>query len=278
MRLHEIHRLPKTTKVLWLLCLWLCTGCDPFNTDFADVESAVDYRAQAPETDNDERSELKVMTWNIKFGGGNIHFFFDCHGERVLMSETEVINNLEAIAQFIESREPDILLLQEVDVLSKRSAYVDMVRWLLDNTYLSHGVYASQWKADFIPSDGIGRVDSGNAILSRWPIEDATRIALPLIGEQDGLTRYFYLKRNILKGRIQVPGAGELHVINTHLSAYSSDGTKKKQIDQVVALMDEIAGEGHKVLMGGDLNTMPAGTEKRTGFGDQACHGARRID
>ena len=255
--------------------LLLCAGCDPFNTDFADLESAVDYEASAPVVDDTARTELRVMTWNIKFGGGRIDFFFDCHGDRVLMSESEVVENLEGLKDLIDAQAPDILLLQEVDVLSKRSAYVDMVQWLLDHTELSHGVYASQWKADFVPSDGIGRVDSGNAILSRWPIDNATRIALPLIGEQDGLTQYFYLKRNILRGQIQVPGAGELHVINTHLAAYSSDGTKKKQIDQVVALMDELDAAGKTFIMGGDLNTMPAGTEKRTGFDDQACEGDR---
>ena len=214
---------------------------------------------------------LTVMTWNIKFGGGRIDFFFDCHGDRVLMSKGEVVGNLEGLASKIQQVDPDILILNEVDVSSKRSAYVDMVQWILDHTDLNHGAYASQWKADFIPSDGLGRVDSGNAILSRWPLADATRLALSLIDEQDGLTQHFYLKRNLLHAQVMLPEKEPVRILATHLSAYSSDGTKKTQIDEVKAWMDGFDEAGEAVILAGDLNALPPGSWKLLGFDDEAC-------
>ena len=58
------------------------------------------------------------------------------------------------------------------------------------------------WEADLIPSDGIGRINTGNAILSKYELSDAERIQLRLRTDQDDLIQYFYLRRNILKARI----------------------------------------------------------------------------
>lgn len=259
----------------WLMPLFffrlVVSGCDPFHTEFEDVEPASVYAASTLTSAESVTDVLTVMTWNIKFGGGRIDFFFDCHGDRVLMDKSEVVENLEGLAAKIQQVDPDILVLNEVDVSSKRSAYVDMVQWLLDHTALNHGVYASQWKADFIPSDGLGRVDSGNAILSRWSFTDATRIALSLIGEQDALTQHFYLKRNLLHARVMLPGNDPVRVLATHLSAYSSDGTKKTQIDEVKGWMDLFDEAGESVILAGDLNALPPGSFKLKGFADEAC-------
>lgn len=240
-------------------------GCDPFGTKFSDVEDAVYYEAhrlrptRAPDV-------LRVMTYNVKFGGGRIDFFFDCHGDRVLMDRAEVIQNLEGLVELISAVDPDVLFLQEADVLSKRSAYVDQVQWILDHTDLNYGVYASQWKADYVPSDGIGAVDSGNAILSKYKLNAATRIALTLREDQGGLERYFYLKRNVLEADLEL--SSQLRLVATHAAAYSQDGTKKEHIDSFKDRLDAAPG---LVIGGGDLNTLPPGTEKQRGFDDSVC-------
>ncbi|MBT4331919.1 MAG: endonuclease/exonuclease/phosphatase family protein [Candidatus Cloacimonetes bacterium] len=244
------------SKYLVLTCLLLLTlsGCDIFNTTFEDLEDARMYEASEL-TDAPVPAALKIMTWNIKFGGARIDFFFDGWGDEVLMEESVVIENTQQIAYYINEIDPDIILLQELDIDSKRSAYVDQLQFLLDTTDLNYGAYASQWKADFVPSDGLGRMNSGNAILSKWEITDASRIALPLI-DQDGLTQYFYLRRNILKTTIQI-GTEELQVLNIHAAAYSKDGTKKEQIDIFKGELDELNNDGSLFVAGGDFNAIP---------------------
>jgi len=254
-----------------LLLGWASLACDPFHTGFDDLEGAVSYQASGAKAEPDPDAPLRVMNYNIKFGGGRIDFFFDCFGDRVLMSKDEVIANLEALAEKIEQYDPDVLVLQEVDVNSKRSAYVDQLQWLLDHTELYYGLYASHWKADFIPSDGLGAMDSGNAILSKYPLSDGQRIALDLRAEQSSLDRYFYLKRNVLRARLEVPGKVPTYVVALHADAYSKDGTKKQHIDRFKQELDILAEAGNTVIGAGDLNTLPPGTEKQVGFPDSVC-------
>ena len=262
---------PTSTRAMLLFAALTLVACDPFHTGFEDIEAAEMYTAADIEAPDDSAPEtLVVMNWNAKYGAGRIDFFFDCHGDRSLMNSEEVTTNLDGLAEKIKQVNPDVLLLQEIDTNSKRSAYIDQVQYLLDKTGLNYGAYASQWRADYVPSDGVGPVDSGNAILSKYPLLDGERIALPLIGEQDGITQYFYLKRNMLQVRLDV-GRDDVYVVNVHTAAYSSDGTKKDQIDLFKAHLDDLTAQGKIALGGGDLNALPPGTEQLEGFDDFVC-------
>ena len=257
-------------RLLVLLTFALATcACDPFHVEFEPVEPAEMYTALDLSPAPAPSGTLKLMSYNVKFGGGRIDFFFDCHGDRVLMTESEVTTNLRRVAKIINAVNPDVLFVEEVDVNSKRSAYVDQLQWLLDHTELNYGAYGSQWRADFVPSDGIGPVDSGTAILSRWPLHDATRYALPLREDQSAIEQYFYLRRNLLEATLTVADK-PLRLIATHAEAYSQDGTKKKHIEEFEAHLNLAAAQG-MVIAGGDLNTLPPGSVKLKGFPDSAC-------
>jgi endonuclease/exonuclease/phosphatase family metal-dependent hydrolase len=254
-----------------LACAAALLACDPFHTGFDDLEGASYYRAGSQKPDPDADAPLKVMNYNVKFAGGRIDFFFDCFGDRVLMSEREVVANLSRLVEKINQYDPDVLVVQEVDVNSKRGAYVDQMQWLLDHTALRYGVYASQWKADYVPSDGLGAIDSGNGILSKYPLAEAQRIALALRSEQSGIERYFYLKRNLLRARLEVPGKAPTYVVAVHADAYSKDGTKRQHIDRFKAELDTLSDAGNTVVGVGDLNTLPPGSEQQFGFPDSVC-------
>lgn len=258
-------------RILRLAALCVVLGCDPFHVEFDDVEPATSYQTRTLKAIPETPQRLRVMTWNIKFGGGRIDFFFDCYGDRVLMRSEEVTANLEGLARKIRQVDPDVLLLQEVDVRSKRGAFIDQVQWLLDHTKLNFGVYASQWRADFVPSDGLGAMDDGNAILSRWPLTDATRIALPLRQDQSALTAYFYLRRNVLTAKLALPDGPRVGIVATHSEAYSKDGTKLKHIQRFHDEAEHMAKSTDLVIAGGDLNTIPPGSTQTKDFPDSVC-------
>ena len=153
---------------IWLAVVILFS-CRPLVTTFSNSETAMYYTASTLNTE-EFYDVLKVMTWNIRFGSGRIDWFGDHCGDRVLLTEYEVMGYLNQIVDKINELDIDILLLQEIDVDSKRSAYIDEVQYLLNETHLNYGVFASMWQAQVIPSDGLGRVNTGNAILSRWEI------------------------------------------------------------------------------------------------------------
>ena len=263
----------------WLFANSMLVGCDAlmFRNSFQDEEPAVMYTAKQMTEAPEDIDELLVINHNIKYGGGRLLFFWECGGTRYNMTEQEVRSHLDAVVEFINETEPDVLMLQEVDVLSLRSAYIDQVQYILDRTHLNHGAYASQHKSDYLPSDGMGRIDFGNATLSRWPISDATRYALPLVEEYPAYYQYFYLKRHILDAVVSVPGMDPLHVVNTHLEAFSDDGTKRKQIDQFHAHLTALNRAGASWVAGGDLNSIPDGSEVLKEFEDE-CSAESRFD
>lgn len=260
------------TIFLWLVA-WasLAISCDPFHTKIETEDETVQYyEAKEKEIVLLPKSNLIIATWNIKFGGGRIDFFFDCHGDRVLMNSTEVKENMQGVVAKIRQMNPDVILLQEVDIDAKRSAYLDQVQYLLDHTALNYGVYASQWKADYVPSDGVGQMNSGNAILSKFPLQNAERIALPLIGEQSALVQYFYLRRNILQADISVENKA-ITLFNTHTSAYSTDNTKQLQLEKIKELATAKNNAGKAFILGGDFNNLPPNTTKYCHFEDEIC-------
>ena len=118
------------------------------------------------------------------------------------------------------------------------------------------------WQAQVVPSDGLGRINTGNAILSRWPITSAERIKLPQRSDQDALTKYFYLRRNILKAKIALPGVDNFYALDIHISAFSTDDTKKKQIDVFKAELDKLVAQGMPFVAGGDFNSLPVNATK----------------
>jgi len=245
-------------KKISLIILLLFVGCNSLVTKFEDIEPAIEYSASSINaTAESTKSEISVMTWNIRFGAGRIDWFGDHCGDRILLTESEVLGYLNQIVENIDSLDIDILLLQEIDVDSKRSAYKDEVQYLLDETHLNYGVFASMWQAQVIPSHGLGRVNTGNAILSRWKLSDSERIQLDLMTDQDPLEQYFYLRRNIIKAKINIPDKDSFYAVNTHLTAFATDDTKKKHVEKYISTLDEINNLGFYFVSGGDLNSLP---------------------
>ncbi len=175
----------KLLSILGVLLL----GCDPFVTEFEDLSNALMYEADSKSNETYDSGNVKVVTWNIRFGIARFPFFGDSCGDDVILDDDTIEKNMAAIADSLNAIDADIVLLQEVDVSSKRTGYMDQVQYLLDNTNLNYGCYASMWKADYIASDGIGRIDAGNAILSKYELTDAERIQLRLRTDQDRLTQ-----------------------------------------------------------------------------------------
>ena len=253
-----------------LPCLFIfIISCDPLVTDFSSNEPPKEYTAKnlvsAPNKDT-----LTVVTWNIRFGIGRANWFGDSCGDLVLFDNETIIDGLELLAQKITEMDADILLLQEVDTDSKRSAYIDQVQWLLDHTSMNYGVYASMWEVQFVPSDGLGRVNTGNAILSKWPLSEAERIQLSLRGDQDALTKAFYVRRNVLKAVVNYPG-NPFWAVDIHASAFSNDDTKQKQFLEFKDVLDEINSKGEIFVAGGDLNELPPGATKNNYCEEDRC-------
>ena len=251
----------KVNRVVYLTIIWITFSCEPLVTTFNDVENAILYEANNFKTESAPEGSIRVMTWNIRFGIGRLPFFGDSCGDRSVFTEDEVLNALELLAAEIDAIDPDIILLQEVDRESKRTQYIDQVQWLLNHTDMNYAAYASMWKAQVIPSDGIGRIDVGNVVMSKWEIEEAERIQLSPRTDQDALTQMFYLRRNVLKTKIDIPEKDNFYAVNIHVTAFATDDTKQKHIDKFKEIIGEMNEAENTFVAGGDLNAVPPGSE-----------------
>ncbi len=259
----------KNTVIYSLLFISISlSSCDVFKTKITDKD--IHFFESINIVENNKVDSIHIMTWNIKFGGARINFFFDCIEERVNMTFSEVNSNMLGVKKFISQTDPDILFVQEIDIDSKRTAFINQVEWLLENSKMNYALYVPHWKAKYIPSNSLGRMNSGIAIFSKFPLSNAEIINLPLIKEQNPIVRYFYLKRVLLQCDVKI-GDRKIKLLNTHLEAYSTDGTKKKQLDIVYERLMQLDKSGDSFIFAGDMNCLPPHTIKTNNFPDTFC-------
>jgi len=260
--------------IIILILGFIAIFFDLLNSNFNKTENAVSYKAKEVKKHVFNDKKLKVMTWNIKFAAARIDMFFDCHGDREVVTKNEVITNLKNISKKIKEINPDVLFLQEVDIKSHRTSNVDQAQFILDNTELNYGYYASQWKSWYIPSNNIKHINTGNLILSKYPMKNAKRYSLPLIKSQNLVVQYFYLKRNFLVADIELNN-NKIKLLNTHLSAFASDETKTRQVNQIEDFTNNLNQNKEKFILGGDFNLIPPQSKKVKDFPDSICKGGK---
>ncbi len=241
-------------------------ACVQLGHDFPERMDFPIREADVPSPVPEDLTELKVMAWNVKYGALRIDFWFDTWGDTVGMDEATVLSNMDALRDQIRTFQPDVLMTSEIEVGSKRSAYVDMVENILQDETLgfNYAGFVPNWDVGYVPDHGLGRVEMGNAVFSRFPMTKNERVDLGPITEQDALTKYFYLDRNMQRVHLDLP-TGELVVLNNHPDAYSTDGTKLRQLEQI---FEEAASVEGDVIVGGDLNVIPPGSVRSADFGD----------
>lgn len=253
----------------WGLCALVSSACEPIaqSEDFTRAPVVVFERnvlKPAPEQGNP--AQLRVVAWNIKYAAGRIPFWFDCFGDRVEMTSAEVESNMQGIYGLINEIKPDILMTEETEINSKRSAYFNMVRGILEHTDLNYAAYFETWNSRYIASEGLGRLNLGNAIFSRYPIEFAEKIRQDDRTAQNALTKTFYIHRAVGRAEIRIRKDKLVTAMVVHTEAYDNDGTKQKQIKQIFQLMQD---EKNSFLLGGDFNELPLTAARKEAFPDE---------
>ena len=254
-------------KLAWVLLPGLIGSCEPLADDLDfDRQQVAVFQRSTPVPAPPNPSTLKVMTWNIKFGAARVDFWFDYWGDATEMSYGVVANNLENICTLIREVNPDILMTEEIAVNSRSSAYVDMVQYLMECSNLNEAAYFQTWNTRYLPAEGVGRVDQGNAIFSRYPIDFAERIKQPDRTDQDSLHELYYLHRMIGRAVIRTSESDKITAFVVHTEAYDRDGTKSRQIEQIY---EEINKETQPFVVGGDFNELPPTAVKIQSFPDE---------
>lgn len=197
--------------------------------------------------------ELDVLIWNIGYGGlGKESDFFMDGGENVKSADKETVEKyLSGIRATIDGLEPQILMLQEVDIDSSRTYGIDQTQLLPEG----NSSLALNYSCDFVPfpMPPIGKVNSGIMSSSVFETSAAERHALPCPFSWP--VSAANLKRCLLVSYLPIEGSDkQLVLVNLHLEAYDDGEGKIAQTKQLKELILKEYEKGNYVIAGGDFN------------------------
>lgn len=205
---------------------------------------------------------LTVVSWNVQFAAGRDEVFFYDGGPAVHVPEARVRRTLARIVEVLREVDADVVLLQEVDRSSDRTARIDqheaMVEALGYPCDTSTPYFRNPW-VPVPPRDPLGRIDMHLTALSRYRLESAVRWRLPELREP-WLRRQYNLRRALLQLELPRLAGGSVRLFSTHLSAFShGDGTVARQVGVLVEHLLRADAETVPWLLAGDFNALPPG-------------------
>ena len=220
-----------------------------------DMETVIaDHAAEAA---LETGKPLTLVSWNVGYGalGDNADFFMDGGTSVYTADKARLESNLEGIRDRLIALNPDLIILQEVDINSSRSYGTDERMLLKEAMPGAYDAFAYNYKALYVPYPipPLGHVESGLYTLSRPEARTVERISLPCPFSWP--VRLVNLKRGLLVSRFPVKGTEkEMVLINLHLEAYDSGEGKEAQTRQLVSFMQAEYDKGNYVIAGGDFN------------------------
>ena len=200
---------------------------------------------------------VTVASYNIGFGAysDDYSFFMDGGKESRARSAEAVYENIGGAMKALQTIQPDLVLIQEVDENGTRSHHIDQ-RTLVTDAFPGYtAVYARNYDSPYLfwpLLEPHGKNQAGILTLSRYGITSSLRRSLPI---ENGPMKLVDLDRCYAVNRIPTDSGKELVLINFHLSAYTSDGKiAEEQLKMLFEDMQEEVEAGNYVIAGGDFN------------------------
>ena len=175
---------------------------------------------------------LTLVSWNIAYG-----------------------RTCEQHADVLASLEPDVCLLQEVDVECRRSGFRNVARWLAD-TLQMNWLFAGEFQEVGQGRPGAAAL-TGQAILSRYAISAPTVIPF----SHQAWLRWRanpWQPRRGARMALRAQTAG-LRLYNAHIESGKDDAFRRTQLAQLAAEEEAIAASCEPVVIAGDFNCGPFG-------------------
>ncbi|MGE3611686.1 MAG: endonuclease/exonuclease/phosphatase family protein [Bacteriovoracaceae bacterium] len=245
------------------LIIFIAWASYPWSISENKIQGEVKHIDPEVMVNNEENpSVIKILTWNLSYlyGEGSEGGSYQ-HKDKNYYQE-----KLNQLAAEIQEWQPDIICLQEVDFNSFRSGGINQVEFLGLKAGYPYIAEAVSWQANYIPfpywpvSNHFKAVESGGAILSKYPILSHEYLLLAKPQSHPWWYNLFYLHRYFQKVTLEV-GSKKFNLINLHLEAFD----KNNRQEQIKMLIKKI--EKEKIdLVAGDFNMVPKNATKRSKF------------
>lgn len=196
---------------------------------------------------------LTFYSWNIGYCGlGKDEDFFMDGGHNSRPKDITVVERyLNGVTHFIEQVDADFIMLQEIDIDSKRTYGINEKKEIDNLLSEYNNSFGKNYDVSYVPR--MGRVESGIGSYSKYNIQDVKRYTLP--GEFGWPNKYFMLDRCMLVSRLPIiASTSELIIINTHFSAYDDGSIRAQQLDFLKEFILQEYKKGNYIVVGGDWN------------------------
>ncbi|NJL80508.1 MAG: metal-dependent hydrolase [Richelia sp. RM2_1_2] len=224
--------------------LWASSNGYPRNK-YAEI---IDYPASPPIN----KDEFTLITYNIGYLSGLTN------NQAVSREKKLFDDNLKTVVDALKPLNADFIGIQEIDLESKRSFNINQVNELAEQLSFNQAGIAINWDKNYVPfpylpfSAHFGKILSGQAILSRYPITNNKRIVLDKVASKPFFYNALYLDRVAQVSEIKVNNRSVI-IINVHLEAFDVP-TRRKQTEYIQKLLSEYVDK-YPVLLIGDFNS-----------------------
>ncbi len=229
--------------------------------DYKPAESIRQFTSDAP-TPLSDSSLLNMLIWNTGYAGldATMDFFYD-GGKQIRPSEEGVTHNFQEIRSTLRDFQGyDFIMLQEVDINSKRSYHINQVEAIGEDFQGYQTFTGINYNVFFVPIpllNPMGHVESGLLSLTKHTPTTVDRYGFP--GNYAWPKNLFMLDRCFLVERHPVSDGNELLIINTHNSAYDDGSLRQQQMIYLKEFLLNEYSQGNYLVVGGDWNQTPNG-------------------
>lgn len=237
--------------VLILIILISFIGFYFWGSSAASSESSyatINSSEKAVETPGDTFS---IMTYNVGYLSG-----MNNNQAAAVVVDT-FRNHQHQLIETIDELQLDIVAFQEIDFGSARSYDGQQLDTVRMQTNLVHTAMVVNWDKHYVPfpywpvSSHFGKILSGQALASKYPIVRNDRIVLEKRLDAPFYYNAFYLDRLIQLNKVTI-GGRPLITMNVHLEAFDQE-TRMQQAVTVLEVYNEMASE-YPVILLGDFN------------------------
>lgn len=257
-----------TASVIIIMMLYVCTVIILNESrEYRPENSPLPCKVNGEKADTLSADILSILSWNTGYGGlGEEADFFYEGGDMVYPSKEESHAYFKGILNKISSYDSvDLILLQEVDLSSRRSNFIDQHDQISRQLKNHQGLFAKNYDVIYIPIPlfrPLSKVRSGLSFFTRYTPEEAGIIVFP--GNYPWPKKLFTPDRLFLYCAYILPSGKKLYVINTHNSAFDDGSLRRQQIEILWTYMQQWHEEGNYVIAGGDWNVNPRGYQNNT--------------
>jgi endonuclease/exonuclease/phosphatase family metal-dependent hydrolase len=215
----------KKSIINLLLIVFIGCSCNPTVYVPTDVEDLTNNDDDENKNDSDALlTQVKILTYNIHF----------CSPPAFPGTY-----DIEGIAEVIKKYDPDIVMMQEVDIKTGyNDCYLDQAAEIARLTGMNYQFFSERTR---------GKGFFGNTVLSKYPLKNPK--TYPLVK-----TDPTYAQRILATVVVDLPGVDSMLVCSTHLEVFSPENRHAQLAEILNTLTSETISP---IVLAGDFNTRP---------------------